>query len=76
MSSIRKCKACNRTVKCHPGPYGMAKCKNVPLAEDEVTEVVEAVSAKTVEMEVTHEYSKEDKNEKAEAVRNVVTKAD
>ena len=67
MSSIRKCKACNLAVKGHPGPYGMAKCKNVPLAEDEVTEVVEAVSAKTVEMEATHEYGK------ADAKRNVVT---
>jgi len=72
MSSIRKCKACNRAVKGHPGPYGMAKCKNVPITEDEVNEDgVE--SAKTVEMEVAHEYDKDDNIEKTEAaVGNVV----
>ena len=71
MSSIRKCKACNRAVKGHPGPYGMAKCKNVPITEDEANE--EGVeSAKTVEMEVAHEFDKEDKIEKTESVGNVV----
>jgi len=66
MSSIRKCKACNRAVKGHPGPYGMAKCKNVPLDEDE-----EADLMKTNEMEVVQEFNEENKDD-TESHVNVV----
>jgi len=66
MSSIRKCKACNRAVKGHPGPYGMAKCKNVPLDEDE-----EADLMKTNEMEVVQEFYEENKDD-TESHVNVV----
>merc|ERR1719318_1004004 len=51
----------------------MAKCKNDPIIEDEAKEE-QVESAKTVEMEVAHEYGKEDKNDKMEVVVNIVTK--
>jgi len=49
----------------------MAKCKNVPI-EDDASEEVDPV--KTVEMEVAHEYHKEEKNDKIEVVENIVSK--
>merc|ERR1719318_1075218 len=52
----------------------MAKCKNDPINGDEAKEEQVDESAKTVEMEVAHEYGKDAKNDEMEAVENIVTK--
>ena len=53
MSSIRKCKACFRPVKGHPGAYGLSKCKNSPL-DSEAGGDPNAIMSKTNEVEVVH----------------------
>merc|ERR1719318_2466465 len=52
----------------------MAKCKNDPINGDEAKEEQVDESAKTVEMEVAHEYGKDAKNDEMEVVENIVTK--
>jgi len=39
MAPIRKCKACFRPAKGHPGPYGLTKCKNEPVETNDNEDV-------------------------------------
>eukprot|EP00092_Neocalanus_flemingeri_P034990 GFUD01038074.1.p1 GENE.GFUD01038074.1~~GFUD01038074.1.p1 ORF type:complete len:372 (-),score=115.55 GFUD01038074.1:39-1154(-) len=60
--SVRRCKACQHPVKGHPGPFGLARCRNMEDdgkkktdngVEEEIVELISALEAVDVNSEAT-----------------------